>query len=328
MPVPPPVYPPSPVYPSSPDYRGRQDVRLGDELIAAELAAMRLEARSRSRGKSDAPLYEHPGWYKWQLEQKKKEEHEAEQRKYWEARRKIEYEEAEKERERVIAEHDRALANASAKKKEEERRVIERLEREKKEAREEEKRIVEKLAREEKEREEREERQWKEFEQKQKEKKEKADRQAKAEKEKIETAMRNRLLEAGYSLEEANAMIDGKKKEKPPATIKVPTDEIVVRGRPHHVPVFAKIHKKYLDLQTLRYYNIPYEMDRANEDYIIILQEMSEEDTDLLFEHTRRLRKGKLLLEPAKRDNKGMAWVRRRDKSVGRRDLRVLELRR
>lgn len=56
---------------------------------------------------------------------------------------------------------------------------------------------------------------------------------------------------------------------------------------------------------------------------------MSKAETDILFEHTRRLRKGKLLLEPAKKEKKEFAWVRKRDrsKSVGRRDIRAVELR-
>lgn len=53
-------------------------------------------------------------------------------------------------------------------------------------------------------------------------------------------------------------------------------------------------------------------------DYIIILREMDSKETEILFEHTRRLRSrtSRLLIE--QRDDHGKhdyAWVRRRNKS-------------
>lgn len=51
-----------------------------------------------------------------------------------------------------------------------------------------------------------------------------------------------------------------------------------------------------------------------------------------MFEHTRRLRKGgRLLLEPAKKEKREFQWVRPkrdRSKSIGRRDIRLVEVRR
>jgi hypothetical protein len=44
---------------------------------------------------------------------------------------------------------------------------------------------------------------------------------------------------------------------------------------------------------------------------------MDKYETDVLFEHTRRLRAGKLLLEPPKKE-KEYAWVRKRDRSTSR----------
>jgi len=57
---------------------------------------------------------------------------------------------------------------------------------------------------------------------------------------------------------------------------------------------------------------------------------MDKAETDILFEHTRRLRKGKLLIEAPKKEKREFAWVRKRDrsKSTGRRDIRLMELRR
>ncbi|KAK4565696.1 hypothetical protein LTR86_003544 [Recurvomyces mirabilis] len=56
------------------------------------------------------------------------------------------------------------------------------------------------------------------------------------------------------------------------------------------LPVYPKVHTKYLDVETLIYYDIPYEYDRQDPSYIIILREMSNYEADILFEHTRRLR--------------------------------------
>lgn len=288
LPVPAPMPPPPmaiPVYAPSPEIRGRQDARLTDELLAAEIAEMRFErlarsksSHSRTRARSDvAAVHEHPAgpnYYKWQLEQLEKEKHDAEQRKYWEAKRKVEAEEADAERKRIIDAHDQELRERAARQKEEERRILEKVERDKKEAKEEERRILERHERERKEAKEREEQQWKEFEQKQRERHEEAERKEKEEKAKVDAIMLDRLLKAGYSLEQAEAMIDPKKakkerKHKHESDITIIETGgggggggvVMVPEHTHHVPVYAKIHKKYLDVQTLRYYQIPYEYD-------------------------------------------------------------------
>jgi len=91
-------------------------------------------------------------------------------------------------------------------------------------------------------------------------------------------------------------------------------------------PTYIKVHRDHLSLDTLHYYHIPWEYDSADSDYIILLREMDTRETDILFEHTRRLRKGgaQLLIEERGRDRRGdakLAFVRRRSKhrSVSRR---------
>ncbi|KAK0851287.1 hypothetical protein LTR03_004074 [Friedmanniomyces endolithicus] len=54
-------------------------------------------------------------------------------------------------------------------------------------------------------------------------------------------------------------------------------------------PTYAKVHRKYMSEETLKYYSLPYEIDRNDWDYIIILREMNQYDMAVLFEHTRRL---------------------------------------
>ncbi|KAL1306821.1 hypothetical protein AAFC00_005478 [Neodothiora populina] len=375
---PPPPVAMAPVYEAA--SRGRQEVSLADQLLTAEIAGMRLDriARSsRSRGRSDAQLFEHhyhhhtspppvaaaaapapapapvaaapvaagpsSDIYKWQVEQLEREKREAEQRRYWDARRRIDAEEAEAERKRIIDEHDRAAAVRAARQRDEEQKLLDKIERDKREAKAEEKRIVERYEREQREQEEREEAALKEFERKRKERIEAEEKKKKAEQEKLETEMRNRLLKAGYSLEDAEVVLSGKKSKKKSKS----SDENVVvieewttivhgqplappRHVPQHVPIYPRIHKKYLDTQTLIYYQIPYEFDRANGDYIVILREMSNAETEELFDHTRRLRKRQLLLEPApKRGQKQFAFVRPkrdRSRSAVKRDIRIVQL--
>ncbi|KAK0251209.1 hypothetical protein LTS09_013718 [Friedmanniomyces endolithicus] len=54
-------------------------------------------------------------------------------------------------------------------------------------------------------------------------------------------------------------------------------------------PTYAKVHRKYLSEETLKYYSLPYEIDRNDWDYIIIFREMDQHEMAVLFEHTRRL---------------------------------------
>jgi hypothetical protein len=57
-------------------------------------------------------------------------------------------------------------------------------------------------------------------------------------------------------------------------------------------PTYAKIHQKHLEIDTLHYYDIPYEFD-SDPDYLIVLRELDHREIDIMFEHTRRLRSGK-----------------------------------
>jgi len=59
------------------------------------------------------------------------------------------------------------------------------------------------------------------------------------------------------------------------------------------LPIYPKISRKDLDIEVLSYYDLPwaYASDsQVSHEYIIILTEMSLKQTDILFEHTRRLR--------------------------------------
>ncbi|OJD38859.1 macro domain-containing protein [Diplodia corticola] len=68
-----------------------------------------------------------------------------------------------------------------------------------------------------------------------------------------------------------------------------------VRSRPNsptqnYIPTYVKTHRKHLSLDTLFYYDLPFQFDSADLDFIIITRELNKEQTELLFEHSRRHR--------------------------------------
>ncbi|KAF2826329.1 hypothetical protein CC86DRAFT_28104 [Ophiobolus disseminans] len=99
-----------------------------------------------------------------------------------------------------------------------------------------------------------------------------------------ETTMRDRLSQFGFGEAEIESMVQPKDRlqEEESTATKSP---LPVSG-----PTYSKIHKNHLDIETLHYYDIPYEYD-SNPSYVIVLRELSSRETDVLFEHTRRLRR-------------------------------------
>jgi hypothetical protein len=57
-------------------------------------------------------------------------------------------------------------------------------------------------------------------------------------------------------------------------------------------PVYPKIHRDYVEEATLKYYDVPYMVDKDDDNFVILLREMDRHETEVLFEHTRRLRAG------------------------------------
>jgi len=268
----------SPPYSPSPERRGR---RLGDDLIE-EMAGMALRdsLRSRSRGRSDAVLLDRPDFYEWQLAQKEREMEELNRRQLWEkeaelkkikdaAKQKADAEEAEREQKRIIQDWEEKRRKDAERAKADEARILEKMEREKREAKEEEKRIAEKIEREKREAKEKEEREWKEFLRKQKEKEDKQKADDKAEEEHLQTEMRRRLEQFGYTQAQIDIMVDEEKAkkykaERRPSSSRGPSNNAVVGPWRSSAPVYAKVHRDYLSVDTLLYYRIPYEFDRVS----------------------------------------------------------------
>jgi hypothetical protein len=138
----------------------------------------------------------------------------------------------------------------------------------------------------------------------------------------IQAVMRRRLARFGFKDDQIEAMVHGEEEAK--VDPQQQTDR--TSHNPHRIapqPSYAKIRREHLDINTLHYYDIPYEYD-TDPNYIIVLREMSQRETDVLFEHTRRLRSkhGERLFNEAdgqdRRGRKEYAFVRRKSRDRAR----------
>lgn len=81
--------------------------------------------------------------------------------------------------------------------------------------------------------------------------------------------MRERLIAAGLSGREIENIMDKEKKKQ--GTTTTTTTTTLLRSNAlepfhGHQPVYAKIHTDYLSIETLRYYDIPFEYDHVSTD--------------------------------------------------------------
>ncbi|KAF7198216.1 hypothetical protein HII31_00572 [Pseudocercospora fuligena] len=141
---------------------------------------------------------------------------------------------------------------------------------------------------------------------------------------KFQREMSRRLRDLGYTEQTIEIMVDKDKMNKFKADVNR-SDRPSNYTQPPRAPVYPKVHKSYLAPETLRYYDLPWEYDRSDSDYIIILRDLSKSETDVLFEHTTRLRSGKLLFEPLERgrSKKTFSFHNREDRGASRKDVVV-----
>ncbi|SMY24007.1 unnamed protein product [Zymoseptoria tritici ST99CH_1A5] len=148
-----------------------------------------------------------------------------------------------------------------------------------------------------------EERKYDDFVRLQAEKKEKMEREATEEEENFQTEMRKRLSNMGYTQQTIDILVDEEIPSESRKQVESTHDTTALAAgsdsHPPDAPVYPKVHRKYLSVETLNYYHIPWEYDHLDPEYIIILRDMDQRGTDLLFEHTSRLRRGKVSLELA-----------------------------
>ena len=212
----------------------------------AELA-LRDRLRSRSRGRSDVTAYERPDRYERQLWEKEAEIKRMREKE----KRETEAKEAKEEEKRIVMEYEEKKRREAEHKKAEEARIKEKIEREKRET------------------EEKEKREWAEFLLKQKEKAAKEKAAKEAEEEKLQHEMRRRLEQFGWTQAQIDIMVDEEKTKKYKA-------EHGAKGGPsasggaalekweNKNPTYVKVHRDYLAVETLHYYDIPFKIDQVS----------------------------------------------------------------
>lgn len=94
-----------------------------------------------------------------------------------------------------------------------------------------------------------------------------------------------------------------------------------IAQRRAQAPTYLRIARAYLDPQTLTTYNLPWENDPQDPDYIIVKQYLDSRETDVLFEHTKRLREGRGRMDGGGgRSGRGeYVWVNKKKSGRGRR---------
>lgn len=128
--------------------------------------------------------------------------------------------------------------------------------------------------------------------------------------------MRRDLARFGLRENQVRAIVEHKKHGE--NLMVLPNNETAMLAPPAitRQPVYPKLKRKDVSKESLIYYDLPWEYTSDSHEYIIILREMSERETDILFEHTRRLRSRTLLaVEPARGREGQSQWVRRRSRS-------------
>lgn len=199
------------------------------------------------------------------LDRRAKEKEDERKRIITENTLKMEREERERKeaRQRAVDAFTREQAEKEKKAKEERDRIVMEYERRKVEdevkAKKQREELIMQLKIEEEERKRKEQEEWDRFLMKQK-KKEEEEKTAKTKKEKeLEEEMRKRLAHFGFQDNQIQAMI------KPEDAAKLqqgmaPSNPL----RLTHQPTYVKVHKEHLSVETLLYYDIPYEIDRVS----------------------------------------------------------------
>ncbi|KAK7529064.1 uncharacterized protein IWZ02DRAFT_32154 [Phyllosticta citriasiana] len=280
----------------------KEKERIEKEEAAQKAAAEEWERRKEAAKKKDDEK-KAKALLEWQLEEKKKQEAAAEKAK----------KDAE-EKKRLIEEHEAQVARQAKEEAEKKQRIIDQWHKDKKDEAEKAKAAEEalkaKMAKEAAEAAERAKKEEEEYERKRLAKIEKEKKEKKEAEEKFEKEMHERLHKLGYSEDQIQHMMKGEKAKDTHLTI--------APGHRSGIPTYIKIHKSHLEVATLTYFGLPWEWDRSDSDYIIILKEMDHRETEVLFEHTKSLRRRTTLTieeRPRASGKPELMWVRRRGRS-------------
>jgi Fe2+ transport system protein FeoA len=130
--------------------------------------------------------------------------------------------------------------------------------------------------------------------------------------EEVEEELRKRLTEFGFRENQVDAIMDPKRLSDP--QIGRSSDTANSSG-----PTYIKISKKHLDVETLKYFGLPWGNDPKDSNFFIIYQNLDRKESEVLFEHTRKLRNRTtdelLRKDPDSKDGQGLAFVGRKDLS-------------
>ncbi|OAX85353.1 hypothetical protein ACJ72_00282 [Emergomyces africanus] len=131
----------------------------------------------------------------------------------------------------------------------------------------------------------------------------------------FEERARATLAKSGYTDDQITAILKGEDKTK-------------AITRPGHKPTFIKVSCEHIAPETLDAFHVPWEYDDRDGEFILIKRWISDDEQEVLFEHTKQLRQGqRLLIAPAApapapgvrlRDRDEMYLVRARRRSPRR----------
>ncbi|KAJ5517629.1 hypothetical protein N7453_000051 [Penicillium expansum] len=102
---------------------------------------------------------------------------------------------------------------------------------------------------------------------------------------------RDHLSSMGYSEEEIELIMKKKKKEKKAKK------EKKEKKKEETNPTWIRVHHKHLLPETLIAYNLPWDWDEHNHNYIVIKKLITEDFQEDLFSHTRRIREEKVVTQ-------------------------------
>jgi len=286
------------------DAAAAESLRRHHEETAALKAQFELDRRREEAAAAEAKRIREDEATALKLKLELEAEREAAKRAKQEADAAAERDRVIAEHERKLTADAKAAADAeaafklklelqAAEEKERERKAYDDFLRRQREKEEAEEQAYREALRKQKEKEEAKEREYQSFLRLQKEKQEAEDQAKKEEQARIDSSMRARLEKLGMSQHDIELALDPEKAEKEKKKKKkhrysgdVYLDDYIIDvggGAPpslpdapplgvgfpqHHVPVYPRINRRYLDIETLEHYHVPWEWDRVSPSFL------------------------------------------------------------
>ncbi|KAI4171009.1 MAG: hypothetical protein LQ343_004546 [Gyalolechia ehrenbergii] len=137
--------------------------------------------------------------------------------------------------------------------------------------------------------------------------------------------LKDMYLARGYSEESIENMIEDAEKKNKGHGISHDNTMVKITDQTKVVdlnkPTYIKVHRKYLSPDTLDAYNLPWDWDDQDSNYLVIKRWINQVNQDKLFAHTSKLREQRLLTSSSpvelRKDRKGNMMLVR-DKSPSR----------